>query len=75
MKLRTLLLLVGIAAVAVPAVTPASQPVNVRVTDLSPAASPVPSDFNWLFGDLYRMGELSIVLPAGFTTLSAEIGG
>lgn len=77
MKTRTLLMLLGIAALAIPAAVPASQPSNVRLTDLAPsgAASYVGHDLQSLLADPHRVGEMSIVLPTGYTTLSAEIGG
>jgi hypothetical protein len=75
MRTRTLTILLGIAVFAIPAV--ASQPANVRLVDLtpSPVAAPVTSDLQALLANPYQMGELSIVLPTGFTTLAAEIDG
>ena len=77
MKTRTLVMLLGIAALAIPAAVPASQPAGVRLTDLAPsgAVTYVGPELQSLLADPHRVGEISIVLPAGFTTLSAEIGG
>lgn len=77
MKTRTLTILLGLAVFAIPAAVPASQPANVKLTDLSSsAAAPmVSSDLQALLANPYQHGELSIVLPTTFTTLSAEIDG
>ena len=77
MKTRTLTILLGLAVFAIPAAVPASQPANVRLVDLTPSAvaAPVTSDLQALLADPYNTGELSIVLPTRFTTLSAEIDG
>jgi hypothetical protein len=74
---RILLILLGIAVFAIPAAVPASQPANVRLTDLDPAAhtAVVSSDLRSLLADPHRVGEMSIVLPTGYTTLSAEFAG
>jgi hypothetical protein len=76
MKNRTLLMLLGIAAFAIPAAVPASQPATIRLQDLDPStATLVGHDLQSLLADPYRVGEMSITLPTAFTTLSAEIGG
>ena len=73
MKTRYLTTLLGLAIVAIPAVAPASQP-EVRLADLKPAVAATLSDagFAVLLTDPAAPQELSIVLPAGFTTLDVE---
>jgi hypothetical protein len=78
MKTRTLTILLGLAVFAIPAAVPASQPANVKLMDLNPSTTLSPavtSDLQALLANPYQMGELSIVLPTTFTTLSAEIDG
>ena len=60
----------GVAALALPAAVPASQPRDVRVTDALPVtATPAPGHFATLLTDPHQPVDLAIVMPSGFTTL------
>lgn len=69
MKTKYLTIILGLAVFAIPAVS-ASQPANVKLSDLAPAtsAAPVTSDLAQLLADPYQTGELSIELPTRYTT-------
>ena len=73
MKTRFLTTVLGLAIVAIPAVAPANQP-DVRLADLKPAAEARLSqgDLALLLTDPSQAQELSLVLPAGFTTLDVD---
>jgi hypothetical protein len=72
MKTRFLIIALGVAMVAIPAATPASQPV-VKFAELQQEVelTPVPLDLGRLLLDPYEAGEFSIALPDGFTALHA----
>lgn len=71
MNVRTVLTtLLGLAALAIPAAVPASQPADVRLMELAPmVATPVPGHFATLLADPHQPVELAIVLPADYTAL------
>ena len=70
MYAKFLTTLLGLAIVAVPAATPASQP-EVKLVDLKPAVQLTVSgpDFALLLRDPSAAQDLSLVLPNSFTTL------
>ena len=73
MNTKTVLItLLGIAAFAVPAAVPASQPTDVRLNDMAAAritVAPATTQFATLIADPGEVVDLAIVLPAGYTTL------
>lgn len=73
MNTRFLTTVLGLAIVAIPAVAPASQP-SLRLSERQPAvAAALPgADFALLLTDPAAAQELSLVLPAGFTTLDVD---
>jgi hypothetical protein len=71
MKTKVLTTILGLAILAIPAAVPASQPANVRVSELEPApmVTHAPADLAMLIANPHAADELAIVLPAGYTTL------
>lgn len=76
MKSRYLLSLIAVAALAIPAAVPASQP-EVTLSELQPVVQVTPGshELTLLLLDPYRHAEFEIVLPEGYTTLDAAISG
>jgi hypothetical protein len=72
MKTKTVLItILGLAALAVPAAVPASQPADVRLSQLTPVfdATPAPMYLSTLLADPHAPVALSVVLPADYTEL------
>lgn len=72
MKTRLLIAALALSVLAIPVAVPASQPADVRLGELlSPVvAVPDPVTLRTLLANPKRTAELSVELPAGFTTLS-----
>lgn len=71
MKAKVLTTIVGLAILAIPAAVPASQPANVRVSELDPApmVAPAPAGLMTLLANPHAADDFAIVLPASHTTL------